>query len=96
MRAALLIFLTACLGGHAPLPKARAADRGAKLVRAVIPFASELAWKRTPWWRMSDQTYPWNVVIATDDTACLLSSDVVFIPNPRDYWVCVTPWRVAR
>lgn len=95
MKFLALLFLVACAHGTIREP-ARAGDRGAKLVHAVLPYASRLAWQRSPYWRLSDVGYPWNVVIATDGTACLLSSDDVFLPEPRDYWVCNESWRLAR
>jgi hypothetical protein len=82
-------------GGIIPAP-AHAGDPNAKLVRDLVPYASETAWQRSPYWRPMDFGWPWYIIIATDNTACVLGSNVVFLPMVHDYYACRTSWRMAR
>jgi hypothetical protein len=93
----LLTLLTACAHGGRFIPEpAHAGDRNAKAVRAIVPFASELAWRRSPYWRLEDFGWPWDVIVANDNTVCALFKQVIYLPSTNDYFVCPTAWRQAR
>lgn len=97
MKFLALLFVYACGLGHGAIPiPARAGDRNAKLVRDLQPFASERAWQRSPYYRMTDFGWPWYIIIAADNTACVLETHVVFLPMVHDYYACATSWRLPR
>lgn len=93
----LLATLAACAhgGGFIPAP-ARASDRNAKSVRADVVYASDVAWRRSQYWRLEDLGWPWDLIVANDGTACPLFTNIVYTPRVNDYFVCPTAWRQAR
>lgn len=97
MKLLALLLLVACAHGGGIIPEpAQPGDRNAKLVRDLVPYASEVAWQRSPYWRPSDFGWPWYVIIANDNTACVLETNVVYLPMVREFYACPTSWRLAR
>jgi hypothetical protein len=93
----LLIGMAACAHGSGYIPApARAGDRNAKIVSQIESYASLMTWKRSPYWRVQDFSWPWDVIVADDGTACPLFEQVVFLPEVRGYYVCPTSWRFIR
>lgn len=91
----LLEFLFGCAHGFVPAP-ARAGDRNVRVVHRVLWVPNRSVWEASPWFRISDTDWPRRVVLAVDGTACLMDGRDVNEPRPQTYFVCPTPWRLAR
>jgi hypothetical protein len=66
-------------------------------IQGVTSYANIYEWQRSGYAQISDGIMDWPifVAIATDGTACLVSSAVRTIAKSGDYVDCA-PWRVRR
>ena len=92
-----LLLLAGCAYGHAPVPApAYGGDKDAKVVSAVWHVSLAEQWRASPWYRPEeDLVEPTRVIIATDESACLMG-DEVYEPEPNQHYVCPSGWRRAR
>lgn len=95
MKLLALLLLAACAYGTTPA-NARIGDRGAKTVAYYWPGPTPLAWRRSPWFRLTEDVItPLRVVVSTDGFACPLGPGVEE-PRHGDAFVCPTPWRFPQ
>jgi hypothetical protein len=90
----LLLWLVFGCGGF--LPHARPGDRNAKMVRYVVQTWNWMAWNRSGYARSQDVSAPFYTIMAADNTACVVFSPVVHLPDRGDYWACGSQWRYPR
>lgn len=95
MRWLALLLVVAC--AHGPLrPPARAADPGAKLVRAVWYNPDAVRWRSSVWFRADvDLVTPMRIVISSDDSGCLMGNEIDE-PRALEYYVCPSGWRYPQ
>jgi hypothetical protein len=90
-----LVLLVACARGTMPAP-ARYGDRDVKRLAWVWMSPAPSAWRRSGWYRVErDDVTPLNIVVSSDDSACLVLSLVDVPPTDHPY-LCRTGWRVRQ
>lgn len=90
----LLGILFGCSYGPPPEP-IRAAAPNARLVRGIW-YNPGAAWRSSPWFRAHlDDTTPTRVVIAVDDSACIMDNSVIE-PRAQEFYICPSAWRRPR
>jgi len=64
-----------------------------KVASRVIEFVDPLGWRSSSWFRLNDVLTPVKVVIAGDETACVIWEIEVTPVRVGDYYACKTKWR---
>ena len=97
--ALVIVLAWACFGqgNYLPEPPADDAPR-VKTIRGVGTFISTPQWEASPWARITDGILPIPVliVVANDDSACIVTGKVWAVAKQGDRYSCPTAWRLAR
>lgn len=83
---------------HPADQRSPATPTDARPVKRVLWIGSRESWISTAWYRIAEDAIYWprRVVLAVDDTVCLMDQHDISDPQPGSSWPCATPWRGAR
>lgn len=94
----LPLLIAACAGK--PLPDWKTDPTpaaNAKRVDHLERAGSNPAWQRSPYWRVNDNLEtPIYLIVADDQTACVVPAEDWTVANRGDFYPCPGQWRIAR
>lgn len=99
LTALLLLLIAACGTNHLPeAVQPFSVDKNARRIQGVTEVSNELAWRRSPYWRLDDflVALPVFLAIADDNSACIIPGDVWVIAKRGDFVICAGRWRMRR
>jgi hypothetical protein len=92
----LVTLVLSCMTGTMR-QSARATEPEVKITERVYDYASEQAWMRSGYWRITDTPgrWPWFAVVS-GNTACPAWAHELIVPTRGEYYQCKSGWRIYR